>query len=302
MKWLPLVLMLAVPLNAAVEVTQDVTPRHVRIGDRMAYECIVKHPSGVPVKRITATAIGYPFSVMEYKKSTSREGNESLSKSTATLIPFDVGTFVIPTQEIQYTESGKTKVVVAPAIEIVVDSMLSPTLNQIRDIKPLVAVPVPETAIWAVSVAGIVIVLGVAGLVIMNRRGGELDMVPTSIDSGPIDVVSRALLTELNREGYSSENADYFFSRLSEIMRRFIAVRFDIPAAELTTRETEIRLLGIIPDEVGERLHLVLAGCDLVKFAGVRPSEADWNVLSNHGLTVIGELGAPETEESDAVG
>ncbi len=75
----------------------------------------------------------------------------------------------------------------------------------------------------------------------------------------------------------TAEQIDAFYVELSGIVRRYLEDRFELRAPELTTEEF-LAAVGESPDLTGDHQALLrefLRQADLVKFAGVRPTEDD---------------------------
>lgn len=66
-----------------------------------------------------------------------------------------------------------------------------------------------------------------------------------------------------------------YYSRLSDILRRYIDGRFDVQSPELTTDETvrKLQRSGLLKNEVLSVVKLILSDSDMVKFAKFLPDE-----------------------------
>ena len=90
--------------------------------------------------------------------------------------------------------------------------------------------------------------------------------------------IARARLNRLlARPRPTAEQVDAFYVELSGIVRRYLEDRFELRAPELTTEEF-LASVGESPDLSREHQTLLrefLRQADLVKFAGVQPSNED---------------------------
>jgi hypothetical protein len=141
-------------------------------------------------------------------------------------------------------------------------------VNDIRDIKGMV--PVPH-AWWPVWVATGVIVAGVLAWWLWRRyrRGPTAAGTPAPPPPLPYEV-ALAALAELRGANLPVE---LFYTRLSDIVRRYIEGRFGLRAPEQTTEEFLAQ--ATLPAEHMDLLSAFLTESDLVKFARLQPGDAD---------------------------
>lgn len=97
----------------------------------------------------------------------------------------------------------------------------------------------------------------------------------------PAHIIAYRELEKLRKEKlWQSGEVKKYYSRLTEIVRRYLENRFQVYSLEMTTSETLEELLktGFKKDDSYNKLRSVLTGADLVKFAKYKP-EPDENEL-----------------------
>jgi hypothetical protein len=79
------------------------------------------------------------------------------------------------------------------------------------------------------------------------------------------------------REPVGNGNAERYHTLVSDVVRRYLELRFELPASRRTTAEflAEMRQAPLLTTEQQALLRRFLERCDLAKFAPVRPSSAE---------------------------
>jgi hypothetical protein len=164
---------------------------------------------------------------------------------------------------------------------------------------PLPAVaPAPLSGGWSWAwVAVVAVGLLFLACVVVWRRGRRA--VP------PAPSLEEKALAELRQlENGPVANAREFALSLSMLVRRYVAVRFGLPAPRQTTAEflEACRMTPEVTLEVREQLRGFLERCDLVKFAGISPSaEERADMLRFVGAFIVTSARpAGPTRQSDA--
>lgn len=138
-------------------------------------------------------------------------------------------------------------------------------IEDIRDIKGVV--PVPINPWWWVALL-VLVAMGVV-LVWWWKRRRPKTVAPSATPLSPDEIALRAL-RQLREE---NPPVEAFYTRLSDIVRRYIEDRFGLHAPERTTEEFLAE--ANLPTQHMVLLSAFLVECDLVKFARHQPGEAD---------------------------
>jgi hypothetical protein len=154
-------------------------------------------------------------------------------------------------------------------------------LNVLKDIQELPGpepppAPQPGRAVarWLWPLAGAGAVLLILTVALLRRRKVEA---PLSPDARVLRELDR--LEQSSGQGVLRADPEWrvLFARLSDVLRRYLAERFGLPAFQQTTAE----FLRAVQQEEPlntekDYLREVLELCDLAKFAGIRGDEGVW--------------------------
>lgn len=151
----------------------------------------------------------------------------------------------------------------------------SPNARSLRDIKP--PQDIPSNYLPYILLSGLIfaIFVGIAWLYLRKRRQPEVSPPVIEVVARPPHEIALEQLKTL--DGVSCDMETYH-TRISHVIREYIAARYRIPALELTTTGL---LQQMTCEQVGdlyvERIQQFLANCDRVKFTKYQPerSEAD---------------------------
>lgn len=161
---------------------------------------------------------------------------------------------------------------------------------------------IPEWTVW--SLLGLVLaVLVVAGVFLYlnyRRTGTILIHKPKPVDpyAEAMEALSRLRSERLAESGKEKE----FYTRLIDILRRYLQVRFGINAMEMSSTQilASLRRNPETKDNQA-RIKQILDLADIVKFAKVRPMPDD-NIKSFNTVTEFVESTKPVPAESEATG
>lgn len=146
---------------------------------------------------------------------------------------------------------------------------VNPT-NDIHDIKGFVPVPYP----WWVWALLAVIIVAIAIIVwAIRRKKPAVAAAPATPPPTPYEV-ALAALQQLRSE---NPTVEVFYTRLSDIVRRYLEDQLQLRAPERTTEEFlyELQQGSRLASEHKELLGAFLQEADLVKFARHRPGKED---------------------------
>ncbi len=328
----------AVPTTLAqsdpVQLWLKVEPETIYIGDPFTITLSATYPSGYFIVFPRVPAEWGEFEVSgQTSAPVSDNGNGSLTSSIqirATL--FSTGE--IPTPELSVAiRRPNGEIINRPVrpIDVRVDRIAANDEDLI-DIKPQAELDVPFDPLSALDsqsgrrtiLAGLVVIgaLAVAAWFIWRK----LLLPPQPLPSAPAEIAMR----ELDRiESMPLESESDFKERytlVSDCLRIYLMGQFEVPAPELTSRETlgamrlsDIRLVnstflsststetsGIMKSADTwspefDRLSNILEECDLVKFARFTPEEGDAIKIVERARVFVRETGIiPDAERDSA--
>lgn len=255
-------------LNVAVDTTS------VLIGAQLNYTLQVKADSTAQIV-FPEQALFAPFELLEESPiDTIRAKSHYLFTKRYALIQFDSGRYILPQQRVFVNGFAK----IADSIGIEVVNVAVDTLKQnLYDIKPIKEVDKNYDALIAQVLWGLVIVfvlLGILYTYFFQKRRKELrekEIAPFDRAIGEL----KALETETPSD---QEEFKKYYSRLTDVVRRYLEDEAKISALESTSEELLLKLEAL--KDAGElelelatlkSLKTVLQTADLVKFAKELP-------------------------------
>jgi Domain of unknown function (DUF4381) len=189
--------------------------------------------------------------------------------------PLEPGPQPLQLPALQFTEKGgeEQKIAWQPLELRITTRVAKVDVSEARDrsgIEELPPVPAPQP--WWLWLLLAVPLMAIAALLIWRRRRGRPVIEPPP---GP------AALRELEELGrIPASNADdvkRFYMGLSDVLRRYLEKRFQLPATRLTTAEFSAALAKAWPQNGVHQKVLddILQRCDLAKFAEIIPAPDD---------------------------
>ncbi len=256
-----------------VSIAVDTTK--MRIGEKIEYLLQVKADSSALVT-FSDPPFFAPFEVLEESAiDTLRAESRYLFTKKYALIQFDSGAYWLPPQKVMI--NGFTKV--SDSLLIQVATVPVDTLKQnLFDIKPIVEVEKNYDAITRNIVYGFLIVLLLIGLIyafFFARKKRE----ERKKKRPPFErAIEELKALESVSPAEQQEFKDYY-SRLTDVVRRYLEEEVKISALESTTDELMLKLEALkqsgtleLERETIKNLKSVLQTADLVKFARSLPA------------------------------
>jgi hypothetical protein len=146
----------------------------------------------------------------------------------------------------------------------------------IRDIKGLV--PLPGIPWWGWALAAVVVIAAAYAVYRWrHRKRAALTPAIKAVFLSPSEIALKALEKLLEDRLIERGEAEEFYTRLSDIIRRYLEDVFQLRAPERTTEEFlyEAARNNLLTPSHKDLLQEFLQECDLVKFARHRPGPAD---------------------------
>jgi hypothetical protein len=176
-------------------------------------------------------------------------------------------------------------------VKIEVVPTLTPGGQQLREIKALAPLPGPGVLPYAAGLA----LLAAAGALAARgrrRRPALVAAVPPPAPPPPTPYeVATGRLSEIAGERWPARGeVARHYDEVAEVLRRYLENAEQVPARELTTSALVRSLPARLADGgLRGRCRALLADADLVKFARVRPSEAQAALFLARGRELLDE-------------
>ena len=264
-----------------IEVRSVVDTSVITIGDRVNYSIIIDRKKGLRIEKPGAglNLGGFEIKDYDFPEPLEKDGR-IIERFNYNISVYDTGKYTIPPFPVAYfpaDTSQKYKIILAPAIDITVKSVLSgEDAPQLKDVKKPLEIPF-DYWFWTW------VVLGAAALILgayfgyrlykKKKEQGYLFTPPP-----PPRPAHEIAFDDLNKLFSSDllENGQYkaFFSELSLILRAYLENRYFIYALEETTYEIVRDMKKKLEEkELLNDLEQVLSLSDFVKFAKYIPTE-----------------------------
>ena len=293
-----------------LKLTVEAGPRAVRVGDTVTVDVRVETPPDV----VVVLPQEKDFGELRVKQSGSPESQPGASgivwRRTFTLEPLASGALEIPALAVKYgrqtagaeSQPALENELSAGPLKLDVRSALTPQdkPEKPRDITGTLLPPRPPWPLWV----WVLILCGVLVLVALTTWAAYLIRRRLSRPPPPIlpEVWALRALADLELwDWFDPERVREYYYRLTEIVRRYIELKFGLAAPEMTTEEflgALARDRQAVPYDA-ERLRLFLEACDFVKYAALSPQRTDAeNVL----VTARAFVNATAAASGDGVG
>merc|ERR1711991_311188 len=216
-----------------------------------------------------------PFEVLkESSIDTLRAKSHYLFTKKYALIPFDSGAYWLPPQKVMVDGFSK----ISDSLLIQVATVTVDTLKQkLFDIKPVAEVEQNFDALTQSIIYGVLVVLLLVGLIysffFAKKRREERKKKLPPFERALEELKALETITPSLQEEYK-----HYYSRLTDVVRRYLEEEAKISALESTTDELMIKLESLkqsgqleLERETIKNLKTVLQTADLVKFARSTP-------------------------------
>ena len=293
----------AYPQDIVVKSSPDTSS--IIIGDQIGFSVSAKIPSGIDValSTMTDTLTGKIIILGRSARDTVISADGNLTVTERYLITgFDSGRYTLPPFYAEYLSGDSLKRYYSDYSFLTVgrpDIAPQDTTDVIFDIVPPRTAPVTFSEILPWLVIAVIALAVIYLLARLLPRNPLRRFVRPPAPAEPAHVIA---LRELHRlkdeELWQKGEVKEYYSRLSDILRRYIDNRYNIMSPELTTDET-VRMLQKAAVTTHDQMSLVkelLSLSDMVKFAKYLPQSEIHDKSFNDGVRFV-EL----TRKSDVI-
>ena len=264
----------ALPGQSPVQLDSRVDPAQVTVGDLIRLTLTVAADPGVDVDLPEPDLDLGEFEALGHEVAGPVEDDgRRIWTVVYTLALYKTGSFEIPPVAVSYRGEGvQAGSVRTQEHSVRVESTLSDDSKDILDIKGPLEIPRSLWSLWPWFAAA----LGLAALIFLylrRKRGEAPSAVSRKPRLSPYDEAYQAL-RRLRDSGLLEEGQlKPYFTRLSEIIRRYLERRYLIQAMESTTTQLldQLRKMSLVLDEL-KLFKDFFPCCDLVKFAKYTPT------------------------------
>ena len=288
-----------------IEVRTELDTNQIRIGEPLHLDILVHQPPEIRVDFpvFTDTVVDKLEVLQSIPADTVLSDGELDVHQRYRLTSFDSGLYVIPPMKFRFhsdvwTDSLESNPLYLYVHTVAVDS-------SIYDVKAPVHIPVGFMELFP-YIAGGILLLGSIGFLIwyLRRRKRNKPLFRAPRPEDPAHIIAFRELRDLKDEKLWQKNEfKKYYTRLTEIIRRYMQRRFGFSAMEMTSSEIMVawKETGEGRADLEEALKLLLNLSDLVKFAKQKPiaSENEENMERAYNFIELTKWVKPESEGDD---
>jgi len=274
----------------------------ITVGEIINYEIEVQAPKGYDVAIPPPGAQLGEFLIRDWKNPLPETKDDRVVKKFCFQITsYATGESSIPPVPVILVKNNKPVAeVLAEEIRVRVAPVSSAEEMEIKDIKP----PLPAAFDYKpLLITGVVLALliaiGIAVVLVVRRMRRPAVPLPEPLPEP--EQLALQELAELESLGLLQKGEfKEYYTRLSEITRRYLGLRFVIYALEFTTTETMTALKDKwIEHAAWQMIGQFLTDCDLVKFAKFKPENKAQTEIMDRSRKII-QITRPSVKEEPA--
>jgi hypothetical protein len=286
-----------------VEVRTELDTNQIRIGETFHLDIRLNQPEGILVEfpQIKDTLVGGIELIRDWPADTAALNGDIEIHKRYRLTSFDSGLYIVPPLKFRIRTDLWTDSLESNRMFLYVHTV--PVDSTIYDVKSPLHMPVAFLEVFPFVLGGIII-LGAIGFLIwyLRRRKKNKPLFGPPKPEIPAHIIAFRELRELADEKlWQKSEFKPYYTRLTEIIRRYMERRYGIQAMEMTSHEIleEWKMSGENTGDLDEKLNGLLNLADLVKFAKQKPvaSENEENMERAYDFVEQTKWVKPETEE-----
>jgi hypothetical protein len=295
------------PQETEPSITSRLQRDTILIGDQITFSIEVR--STMPLRVVFPN---FPDSLGNGVEVVSQPTIDSLIKPTdrryrlnLLVTAFDSGVFVVPSIPVLLASGGTIDTLFTQPHALYVNLVpRDTTLKEIYDIKPPIAEPLTFAEVAPLAGSGLLLAALIVLLILyLKSRKQNKPFLNLFKPKEPPHLVALRELEQLRNEKlWANENHKLFYTRLVDILRKYMEGRFGINAPEQTTSEILSELERIEYDfgHLKEELRELLVLSDLVKFAKHVPLIQENEKNMNFAFDFVNSTKPVETPEVPA--
>jgi hypothetical protein len=273
-----------------IRVEQKLDKTIITVGDLITYTMTVEAAEGMEIALPPPGAQLGNFIIRDYHiPDPQKQKDRIIHKYIFTITAYTTGHLEVPPIPVLINpETPNPRAIITEGIQVRVAPVTNPEDLQIRDVKNPLAIPL-DWKPYIIAAAGAIAIIGLIISIVLyiQRYRPKEAQLPEPVK--PAHQIAYQELRELDSMGLlEAGQVEEYCTRLSEIIRRYIALRFRIYALEYTTTEILKALKGKpMENRVYERIKWFLQETDLVKFARHIPHEKDQSEIMDRARQII---------------
>ncbi|HEX7401808.1 MAG TPA: BatD family protein [candidate division Zixibacteria bacterium] len=293
--------------ESLISVESQVDRATITIGDRILYTLKITTDPKVKLEPLRLGSNLGSFEVKDYKiyDPVKTKDGRMVNKSEYVITTFTTGDYVIPDLAINYTDpSGEKKQTHSEPLFILVKSVGATESDKedIRDLKP--SIDVKGSYLGYLLLIPALALLGTGGFLYYRHKakGLAFPRLPDELQKPAWEVALFELDSLKSSDLLKKKQVKRYFIFLSDIVRKYVERRFEIPALDRTTEEIRGEIKKAKLDQKASGLiNELLSFCDLVKFAKYIPSVEEIEKSTNDAYDIVNLTKVEEVKQEVAV-
>ncbi|MHB1921787.1 MAG: hypothetical protein ACYCOO_06065 [Chitinophagaceae bacterium] len=237
------------------------------------------------------------------KIDTSRMGKSLLFNQVITLTGFDSGNWTIPSFPFPVVSLSDTasREVTTDSLLVVVNTVAVDTTQPFLPIKTVRSVPVDWRDYLIYIILGILaILLGILFWIWWKKRKPH-PVGPLLPSETPYEWAIKKLKELESEKIWQRGEVKIFYTRLTDILREYFELQFQVKAMELTTDELLQSIQPItILNQQKSSIQIILRTADLVKFAKLKPAPEEHQVCLTKAREIL-DWTQPKNSETSKI-
>jgi len=262
-----------------IEVLAEFDTNQIRIGEIFHMDVRVNQPEGLQVDFpvYKDSIIDKIELISDFPADTARrEGMLEIFKRYK-LTSFDSGLYVIPPQVFRFHSEVWTDSIESSPLYLYVHTVQVD--SSIYDVKSPIHMPVGFLELFPFIMGGIILLAAIGFLIwYLRRRKKNKPIFRAAKPQEPAHIIAFRELRDLKDDKlWQQSEFKTYYSRLTEIIRRYMDRRYGIQAMEMTSYDIleAWKQSGEQQEKLTENLRMLLDLADLVKFAKQKPVASD---------------------------
>ncbi len=283
----------------APQVSAAASPTELMLGSRFTLFVTAVYNTGVEVNLPAGLDLGDTF---EIKKTTSedhvRADGKRVREWQLDVVAWDLGDLRIPGVPVTFTINGHGGQVLTNSIPLRVNGVLGDTDDPklMRGNAPPVRLQGNDwTWLWVGGGVFVVVAGGLTFWLLRRRRrhhvrtlvGGLAPARAQRLDMTSERALERLLSIEQSGVLARDDDRKLGYAEMVTVIRDYLAARYRFPTAELTTSELMRGLAKRASAADATLVEAWLSRCDLVKYGGMRATEAEANDVLGGAREVV---------------
>jgi len=286
-----------------IEVKTEFDTNQIRIGEAFQLEVMVNHPEGIRVDfpLIQDTLMDKIEVISAFPADTAENSGMLEIFKRYRLTSFDTGLYVVPPLKFKFHSDVWTDSIESNRMFLYVHTV--PTDSSIYDVKLPIHLPLGFIEVFPFVLGGLILLAAIGFLIwYFRRRKKNKPLFRPVKPEDPAHIIAFRELRELKDEKlWQQSEFKAYYTRLTEIVRRYMERRYGIQAMEMTSYDIleSWRLSQDHREDLTGKLRSLLDLADLVKFAKQKPvaSENEENMERAYEFVDETKWVAPENTE-----